>query len=81
MTLSSLESFFGTAAAAAPWLAELSVAALWLGLQLLPYPAIDAAVRTADIELSLQPLLELAVAAPAVGVAQFLFQCLPDCGV
>ena len=45
-----------------------------------PLPSDRAAVRTADTELSLQPLLELAVAAPAVGVAQFLFQLLPDCG-
>ena len=80
MTLSSLESFFGTAAAAAPWLAELSVVALWTGTTASPLPSDRAAVRTADTELSLQPLLELAVAAPAVRVAQFLFQLLPDCG-
>ena len=53
---------------------------LGLGSQLVAHPAVDGGVGSLDAELPLQPLLELAVAFPAVGVAELLLQGLADFG-
>ena len=80
MTLSRRGSFLELLLLPLPGLLSSSLRHFGLGWQLLADPAIDAAVGTADSELSLQPRFELAVTAPAVGVAQFLLPCLPNLG-